>query len=373
MKNLQTLYEECRKELEGIGIRPLEISSVKKGNAVKTIGCVYIDRSSGKETRTIKISKVVLADDVPVAFTKKVIIHEILHCCEGAFNHGEKWKRLAETVNKKLGYNISRYYDPSEVRCIENEQRKKAKYIFRCTGCGQTVYRYRRSKSADNFCSLYRCSKCGGSFETIKGAFGITKEVAIETKEDTITKEKKGTIDLDKVIVVRVETTTTGFHDDTTAGFHDDCSWSWPEKDEIIQVVLIDGKGAVLMDQLIKPEAATKWPASHGITPDIVKDAPRIHDVKGKIEELIDEAEVIVMSTRFEKKRIIDDEGIKINGKQIILLDQYTPDDDLSDIEMIAKRNHFSPVVIRKNSVEKCRLVLYLFLKICQEKGISIA
>lgn len=38
------------------------------------------------------------------------IVHELLHTCEGCFNHGAKWKYYAEVMNNKYGYQITRIY-----------------------------------------------------------------------------------------------------------------------------------------------------------------------------------------------------------------------------------------------------------------------
>ncbi len=41
-------------------------------------------------------------------YVEEVILHELLHSCQGCMNHGKQWRVYAEQVNQAYGTNISR-------------------------------------------------------------------------------------------------------------------------------------------------------------------------------------------------------------------------------------------------------------------------
>lgn len=176
-------------------------------------------------------------------------------------------------------------------------------------------------------------------------------------------------IDLDKTIVMEIQTTFS-------FGFYKDYFGKHSEKYEIVQMILVDGHGSVLMNQCFKPEIATEWPDAYGIAPEDVKNAPRFCDVKSEIEELLEEAETIITRTRLVEKTLVDTEKINVKDyykKNLVRLDRYSlPVDTIEGIRMIAKKNAFSPSVVEKDGVERCRMMLYLFYNICQKKGILL-
>lgn len=66
---------------------------------------------------------------------------------------------------------------------------------------------------------------------------------------------------------------------------------------EILQLSIIDGTGKTIMDQYFRPEHTESWPeaaAVNGITPDMVKDKPRISAVAEALEKLLADADLIV-------------------------------------------------------------------------------
>jgi len=177
-EKLKKLYEECIKELKLININledvgKIDISFSKRNN--KRYGCCKQekpDKSSAYKIgrkiyfrkfneHHIEISKWVmeLNDDI----IKNTIIHELIHCMPDCNNHGKEFKKYANFVNEKLGYNISRLGDKKqdfEDSNIEfKEDYKKYNYKIECENCNQIYYRQRLSK---NFTRKYRCGKCKG-------------------------------------------------------------------------------------------------------------------------------------------------------------------------------------------------------------------
>ena len=99
---------------------------------------------------------------------KNTIIHEIIHCMPYCNNHGEQFKKYAEYINSKLGYNISRIGNKKEDyknSNIEYREEKRFNYKIVCEKCNQTFYRQRLNKY---FQLKFRCGKCGGKFFVYK-------------------------------------------------------------------------------------------------------------------------------------------------------------------------------------------------------------
>lgn len=69
------------------------------------------------------------------------------------------------------------------------------------------------------------------------------------------------------------------------------------DTDEILQVAIISGSGAVLINELCRPEKALVWPAAqdvNGIAPAAVKDLPPVSFYAAKIRRILASAEAIV-------------------------------------------------------------------------------
>lgn len=67
--------------------------------------------------------------------------------------------------------------------------------------------------------------------------------------------------------------------------------------DEILSVSITDGNGKVLMDSLVHPKVAKKWPFTvhiHHITPQMVRNAPTIDELEPQILEILSSAEEIL-------------------------------------------------------------------------------
>ncbi|MBQ3791988.1 MAG: 3'-5' exonuclease, partial [Clostridia bacterium] len=67
--------------------------------------------------------------------------------------------------------------------------------------------------------------------------------------------------------------------------------------DEILSITLADGTGKVILDTLICPEKATRWPFTvriHHITPKMVRHAPKIKALVPVIERILSNADEIL-------------------------------------------------------------------------------
>ena len=104
-----------------------------------------------------------------------------------------------------------------------------------------------------------------------------------------------------------------------------------PVIDEILQIALIDGNGEVLFESMIKPSKKKSWADAtkvHGITPDMVKSAPTLVDIKNQIQEILDKAKLLVgfNSTGFDMKFLaVAGLDTKKNTKHFDCMLEYSP------------------------------------------------
>ena len=175
-QKLEQLYSECIAELNEIGIELKEYEiklEIKKGRN-KTYGmCVksnpdkktaYYERGKKKylvyKNHTIKISEWLL--DLKDEIIKNTIMHEIIHCFPGAGNHGKVFKKLANIINSKLGYNILRVGNKEQDflesgKVFKEEKQESYKYILECINCHNQFKRKRFNVKDIN---KYRCPYC---------------------------------------------------------------------------------------------------------------------------------------------------------------------------------------------------------------------
>ena len=159
---LNSLLQEAIKEVEAVGITTGEIDpDIELTRTTRVFGKCRLNNNDN--TYTIYISKYFLNN--PTAEIKTVLVHEVLHTVEGCMNHANKWKMLADRMNNHYGYNITR--TSKYVLNSEEANQIKRQYTIRCQGCGQTIYRQKKSKLVTKL-YLYRCGKCGGKLELIE-------------------------------------------------------------------------------------------------------------------------------------------------------------------------------------------------------------
>ncbi len=190
-ERLQLLFNDCKNELDSIGIDlnnksigEITISIGKR--ACKRYGCCkqespvkssrYVEKIGRKryvkyalfEKHNIEISKWVM--ELNTDIIKNTIMHEIIHCLPNCSNHGNEFKKYANYINYKLGYDISRLGDKKQDLIDSNIpiEKEKFNYKIECSRCGYNFYRKRINC---NFSSKYRCGKCGGRFSVYQGTF----------------------------------------------------------------------------------------------------------------------------------------------------------------------------------------------------------
>lgn len=94
---------------------------------------------------------------------RQTILHEMIHTCPRAFNHGEVFKRYARRLDD-YGYKVRRLTNAKELGLEDRDT--KAKYKVVCERCGVESLYFKRSKIVQDLqrgdAKGYRCSRCRG-------------------------------------------------------------------------------------------------------------------------------------------------------------------------------------------------------------------
>lgn len=92
------------------------------------------------------------------------IAHECIHCVEGCFDHGEKFKRIALILNATFGLTISRTTTDVNYAACRVERSAKVEYVCKCTNCGPLCTRKKMCnlvRGVKENPNRYRCPICG--------------------------------------------------------------------------------------------------------------------------------------------------------------------------------------------------------------------
>lgn len=148
MHNLEKIYNEVLNDILSLNISYGNIKkiSVKEGDFADVAWCNRTQRKTFgiviSTTFEIEICRWLLEDDVPIQSLKNVIAHEILHTCEGCFEHTGKWKEYALYMNRTLGYQIERTTRNLDL----GNYKPQYKYTVKCSFCGEIIQRRYETK-----------------------------------------------------------------------------------------------------------------------------------------------------------------------------------------------------------------------------------
>lgn len=99
---------------------------------------------------------------------QSTIIHEVIHTLPGCFNHGPKFKKVCNDINKVYPeFELQRATAMSKYG-IEREV-KPFKYIIECPHCGKQYHYKKKSKFIDilNTCRCGVCNKSGLTWKEV--------------------------------------------------------------------------------------------------------------------------------------------------------------------------------------------------------------
>lgn len=161
MKNLEFLFDVCKKELRALGIKFCENTSIEVNyRAQHRWG---LCRKNAPGNYSIQVSYRLINDDVDDKAIKTTILHELLHTIPGGDCHTGEWKRQAARVNRAYGYSISRTTSAAEKGVDELPISRNYKYKIKCDKCGTTWLRTRATAVTENPAN-YHCH-CGGALK----------------------------------------------------------------------------------------------------------------------------------------------------------------------------------------------------------------
>lgn len=162
MKNLNKLVNECKADLNAIGIPySSNIYQVKVNTRAKKRWGLCRKTAYGYQ---IEVSYRLMDDSVDDNATKDTIIHELLHTCDGCMNHGSRWQMYANKVNRAYSqYNIQTTTSCEEKQVAEMEPT----YTIGCPCCGAR-WNYMRKTRAVSCPGAYQCGKCHEKLVRVK-------------------------------------------------------------------------------------------------------------------------------------------------------------------------------------------------------------
>lgn len=162
---LKKATKTCMSELDSVGIpyrRPARLKVNTR--AKKRWGQCRLQDGRYE----INISSRLLKEGSEEAL-KRVLMHELIHTCDGCMNHGALWKYYAEIVRRGLGYPITRTNTAAELglpvmaETAVGRKTEAYKHRFVCEKCGAVIMRKRESTFTRHYHD-YRCARCGGRF-----------------------------------------------------------------------------------------------------------------------------------------------------------------------------------------------------------------
>ena len=113
----------------------------------------------------IEINRKLMRRTVPETSLRDTILHELCHTVENGRGHKNGWRLAAEKIRQSCGISLSTTGTADELQVFESDH-EKAKYVFKCCGCGQIVKKNRRTRFVDHP-EFFKCGICGGKFEKI--------------------------------------------------------------------------------------------------------------------------------------------------------------------------------------------------------------
>lgn len=157
-------YFICSRRLLDIGI-PLGGVNLVESNSRMHSYWGRCSRRVGYKRFDIDIAERLLlsADDEGVDI---VVIHELLHTCEGCMNHGPMWKHWGTIVCNALGFHITRLSSADDLGSDPTELIKLGYKACQCMDCGNIVVKKSECDFIKHY-ERYTCGICGGAFTRI--------------------------------------------------------------------------------------------------------------------------------------------------------------------------------------------------------------
>lgn len=152
-------------DTEGIPYRKITDISVNK-RLSKAWGRCIKDAETGNFS--IELREVVTDENITAEKgIMSIILHEVIHTCEGCWNHGIKFNSYGDRL-LKYGYDTQNATKSMEKLGVDREKCVNSmRYVCRCKKCGILEGRQRMCKFI-NEPQNFTHKGCGGTFERIK-------------------------------------------------------------------------------------------------------------------------------------------------------------------------------------------------------------
>ena len=172
MEDFRNDYADCKAQLENLGYHLQDnIPLVFNNRAVTRYGqcTVYRNNCTGES----KVRKIELSTK-PFAYSsreeiKNTVMHECIHALPECHFVGHKgnWVRIANEVNNKYGYNISRCSSREDKEGLAQAKAQVTRYIVKCEKCGHE-WNYQKFSNCVKHPEHYTHNKCGGHLVRVK-------------------------------------------------------------------------------------------------------------------------------------------------------------------------------------------------------------
>ena len=122
-------------------------------------------RNHGNNRYTIYLSKN-HADISEEKYVINTVMHELIHSLDNCMAHTGRWKQIANIVNSRYGYNITRVETDNATysKYYREVSINRMKYEIICNSCGSSTKYQRKTKTVTNIANhigKYRCQNCG--------------------------------------------------------------------------------------------------------------------------------------------------------------------------------------------------------------------
>lgn len=165
MKDLYKLFDSALAMCDEAGIPYGTIFNIRINNRLSRAWdrCLSQD---GRKTFWIEIQGKFAQDEFSTdKAVIAVIIHEIIHTCEGCWNHGSLFMEYGQRITDRFGIKVSATDSPENLGVDSISWNVSKKYEVKCN-C--------RSICKDRMCGIikyphtYTCRLCHGTFERVR-------------------------------------------------------------------------------------------------------------------------------------------------------------------------------------------------------------
>lgn len=151
--------------------------------------------------------------------------------------------------------------------------------------------------------------------------------------------------------------------------------------EEILQISLLDGEGNVLLDSYVKPRFISEWNEArkiHSITPDMVKEAPELWEIAGRIKGILMSTKILITYNVRFLLEFLDVIGFKVQDNQKVydvMIEFAKVYGEYNEVfhdykwqKLSVAANYYGYELQKKNSLEDARATLLCYKKLQEQK-----